>query len=62
MNDDVKTGFNMPKPDMGIGTVSIGGDAKPIPEKKTDPIDEQWKQAKANPLNWDSSYLSLIHI
>tara|TARA_B100000214_G_scaffold32616_1_gene20822 strand:- start:2544 stop:2729 length:186 start_codon:yes stop_codon:yes gene_type:complete len=56
MNDDVKTGFDMPKPDTGIGTVSIGGDAKPMPEKKTDPIDEQWKQTSANPLNWDSSY------
>ena len=38
MNDDVKTGFDMPKPDTGIGTVSIGGDAKPMPEKKKDPI------------------------
>ena len=43
MNDDVKTGFEMPKPDMGIGKVNIGGDAKPIPETKKDPIDEQWK-------------------
>ena len=34
MNDDVKTGFEMPKPDMGIGKVNIGGDAKPIPETK----------------------------
>ena len=53
MNDDVKTGFEMPKPDMGIGKVNIGGDAKPIPETKKDTIDEQWKHVSDN---WDSSF------
>ena len=53
MNDDVKTGFELPKPDMGIGKVNIGGDAKPIPETKKDPIDEQGKHVSDN---WDSSF------
>lgn len=53
MNDNKNTGFDLPKPDVGIGKVHIGGDAKPVPDDKKDPIDDQWKHVSSN---WDSSF------
>ena len=53
MNDNKNTGFDPPKPDVGIGKVHIGGDAKPVPDDKKEPIDDQWKHVSSN---WDSSF------
>ena len=33
MTDDKKVGFDMPKPDFGLGQVTIGGDAEIVQEK-----------------------------
>ena len=44
MSDDNKVGFDLPKPDMAIGEVKIGGDAKPVTEEEDKNISEQWSK------------------